>query len=117
MVFERFALPLLRLVLCLTVVVAACRKSPVEMAHSYGWLTVPLRNIALISDACHCPLQGQRLVIWSLSFVSMRREAGDMMISLHKNATTTPSIRQRQFGSDEPAAVFALHYGVSGVTA
>lgn len=40
-----------------------------------------------------------------------------MMISLHKNATTTPSIRQRRFGSDEPGAVFALRYGVSGGTA
>lgn len=40
-----------------------------------------------------------------------------MMISLHKNATTTPSIRQRQFGSDEPAAVLALRYGVIEETA
>lgn len=35
------------------------------------------------------------------------------MISLHKNATTTPSIRQRMSGSDEPAAVLALRYGVN----
>ena len=40
-----------------------------------------------------------------------------MMISLHKNATTTPSIRQRMSGSDEPAAVLALRYGVSEETA
>ena len=40
-----------------------------------------------------------------------------MMISLHKNATTTPGIRQRMLGSDEPAAVLALRYGVSEETA
>ena len=40
-----------------------------------------------------------------------------MMISLHKNATTTPGIRQRMSGSDEPAAVLALRYGVSQETA
>jgi hypothetical protein len=40
-----------------------------------------------------------------------------MMISLHKNATTTPSIRQRMSGSDEPAAVLALRYRVSEETA
>jgi len=40
-----------------------------------------------------------------------------MMISLHKNATTTPSIRQRMSGSLEPAAVLALRYGVSEETA
>ena len=40
-----------------------------------------------------------------------------MMISLHKNATTTPGIRQRLSGSDEPAAVLALRYGVSEETA
>lgn len=40
-----------------------------------------------------------------------------MMISLHKNATTTPSIRQQLFWSDEPAAVFALRYEVSEETA
>ena len=39
------------------------------------------------------------------------------MISLHKNATTTPVIRQRMSGSDEPAAVLALRYGVSEDTA
>ena len=39
------------------------------------------------------------------------------MISFHKNATTTPVIRQRMSGSDEPAAVFALRYGVSEGTA
>jgi len=36
---------------------------------------------------------------------------------LHKNATTTPGIRQRMSGSDEPAAVLALRYGVSEETA
>ena len=36
-----------------------------------------------------------------------------MMISLHKNATTTPGIRQRMSGSGKPAAVLALRYGVS----
>ena len=40
-----------------------------------------------------------------------------MMISLHKNATTTPGIRQRMSGSDEPAAVLARRYGVSEETA
>jgi transposase InsO family protein len=40
-----------------------------------------------------------------------------MMISLHKNATTTPGIRQRLSGSDEPASVLALRYGVSEETA
>ncbi len=39
------------------------------------------------------------------------------MISLHKNATTTPGIRQRLSGSDEPASVLALRYGVSEETA
>ena len=39
------------------------------------------------------------------------------MISFHKNATTTPVIRQRMSGSDEPAAVLALRYGVSEETA
>ena len=40
-----------------------------------------------------------------------------MMISLHKNATTTPGIRQQLSGSDEPASVLALRYGVSEETA
>ena len=40
-----------------------------------------------------------------------------MMISLHKNATTTPGIRQRLSGSSEPASVLALRYGVSEETA
>jgi len=40
-----------------------------------------------------------------------------MMISLHKNATTTPFIRQRLSGSSEPASVLALRYGVSEETA
>ena len=40
-----------------------------------------------------------------------------MMISLHKNATTTPSIRRRLSGSEEPAAVLARRYGVSEETA
>ena len=40
-----------------------------------------------------------------------------MMISLHKNATTTPVIRRRMSGSREPAAVLALRYGVSEETA
>jgi transposase-like protein len=40
-----------------------------------------------------------------------------MMISLHKNATTTPVIRQRLSGSNEPASVLALRYGVSEETA
>ena len=39
------------------------------------------------------------------------------MISLHKNATTTPVIRQRMSGSSEPAAVLAQRYGVSEETA
>ena len=39
------------------------------------------------------------------------------MISLHKNATTTPGTRQRMSGSDAPAAVLALRYGVSEETA
>lgn len=39
------------------------------------------------------------------------------MMSLHKNATTTPGIRQRMLGSDEPAAVLGLRYGVSEETA
>lgn len=39
------------------------------------------------------------------------------MISLHKNATTRPRIRQRMSGSDEPTAVLALRYGVSEETA
>ncbi len=39
------------------------------------------------------------------------------MISLHKNATTTPSIRQRMSGSIEFASVFALRCGVSEETA
>ena len=39
------------------------------------------------------------------------------MISLHKNATTTPGIRQRLSGSSEPASVLALRYGVSEETA
>ena len=39
------------------------------------------------------------------------------MIALPKNATTTPGIRQRLSGSDEPAAVLALRYGVSEETA
>jgi len=30
-----------------------------------------------------------------------------MMLSLHKNATTTPAIRARIAASDEPAAVLA----------
>ena len=40
-----------------------------------------------------------------------------MMISRHKNATTTPGTRQRMSGSDAPAAVLALRYGVSEETA
>ena len=36
-----------------------------------------------------------------------------MLISWHKNATTTPGIRQRMSGSDEFGAVLALRYGVS----
>ncbi len=40
-----------------------------------------------------------------------------MIISLHKNATTTPGIRQRMAQSDEPAAVLAQRYGVSEKTA
>jgi hypothetical protein len=40
-----------------------------------------------------------------------------MMISLHKNAPAPPGIRQRLSGSDEPASVLALRYGVSEETA
>ncbi len=40
-----------------------------------------------------------------------------MIISLHKNATTTPGIRQRMAQSDEPAAVLAQRFGVSEKTA
>lgn len=40
-----------------------------------------------------------------------------MMISLHKNATTTPSIRQQMSGSEEPLAVQAQRYGVGGLHA
>jgi hypothetical protein len=36
-----------------------------------------------------------------------------MMLSLHKNATTTPAIRARIAASDEPAAVLAGRYGVT----
>ena len=36
-----------------------------------------------------------------------------MMLSLHKNATTTPAIRARIAASDEPAAVLAARYGVT----
>lgn len=39
------------------------------------------------------------------------------MISLQKNATTTPGIRQRLSGGSEPASVIALRYGVSEETA
>jgi len=35
-----------------------------------------------------------------------------MMLSLHKNATTTPAIRARIAASEEPAAVLAGRYGV-----
>jgi hypothetical protein len=40
-----------------------------------------------------------------------------MMISLHKNATTTPRIRRCLSGSSEPAAVLARRYGTSEETA
>jgi hypothetical protein len=40
-----------------------------------------------------------------------------MMIALHKNATTTPGIRQRPSVGDEPASVLALRDGLSGETA
>lgn len=40
-----------------------------------------------------------------------------MLISLHKNVTTTPGIRQRLSGSDEHASVLALRHGVSEETA
>ena len=36
-----------------------------------------------------------------------------MILSLHKNATTTPAIRARIAASDEPAAVLAGRHGVS----
>ena len=36
-----------------------------------------------------------------------------MMLSRHKNATTTPAIRARIAASDEPAAVLAARYGVT----
>ena len=36
-----------------------------------------------------------------------------MMLSLHKNATTTPAIRAKIAASDEPAAVLAARYGVT----
>ena len=36
-----------------------------------------------------------------------------MMLSLHKNATTTPAIRARIAASYEPAAVLAGRYGVT----
>lgn len=36
-----------------------------------------------------------------------------MMLSLHKNATTTPVIRAKIAGSAEPAAVLAARYGVT----
>jgi len=36
-----------------------------------------------------------------------------MMLSLHKNATTTPAIRARIAASEEPAAVLAGRYGVT----
>ena len=36
-----------------------------------------------------------------------------MMLALHKNATTTPSIRARIAASDEPALVLAQRYGVT----
>ncbi len=36
-----------------------------------------------------------------------------MMLSLHKNATTTPAIRAKIAASDEPAAVLAGRYGVT----
>ena len=36
-----------------------------------------------------------------------------MMLSLSKNATTTPAIRARIAASDDPASVLAARYGVS----
>jgi hypothetical protein len=36
-----------------------------------------------------------------------------MMVSLHKNATTTPAIRAKIAASEEPAAVLATRYGVT----
>ena len=39
-----------------------------------------------------------------------------MIISLHKNATTTPAIRQRIARSEEPVAALALRLGVSEAT-
>ncbi len=36
-----------------------------------------------------------------------------MMLSLHKNATTTPAIRAKIAASDEPASVLAGRYGVT----
>jgi transposase InsO family protein len=36
-----------------------------------------------------------------------------MMVSLHKNATTTPAIRAKIAGSAEPAAVLSARYGVT----
>ena len=36
-----------------------------------------------------------------------------MMLSLHKNATTTPAIRAKIAASEEPAAVLAGRYGVT----
>ena len=36
-----------------------------------------------------------------------------MMLSLHKNATTTPAIRAKIASSEEPAAVLAARYGVT----
>ena len=38
----------------------------------------------------------------------MPRGAGGMLNALHMIATTTPGIRQRISGSDEPAAVLVL---------
>lgn len=43
--------------------------------------------------------------------------AGGMVIPLHENATTTPGIRRRLSGSDDPAAVLAPRHGVSEETA
>ena len=36
-----------------------------------------------------------------------------MMLSLQKNATTTPAIRAKISASDEPVAVLAGRYGVT----
>jgi transposase-like protein len=36
-----------------------------------------------------------------------------MMLSLHKNATTTPAIRAKIAASEEPAAILAARYGVT----